>query len=305
MVYTYGIYKAIQLVSLLRLHFIPLQPTYFDILLISKVPKIAVPVRLVLRTGRKRRHNPIQRHVQETARKEIGDANSYREFFEKLDKDIKAIRDDIDASDISVSQVLVKARSGDRSKPLRQLLAWHRWVIQEDSLKIGNHLTILAIQPLLQMIQDLSRSLVKSAQIIRKVRSKLPGPLNFNESLVTADIKNHDGGSLFPSVLRLVTASWESLIEQLDIIKQQKKVVGNFISDFEQTHVEGKKFASAFPTSDRDGHEERLDDRDYAVKKTVYWYQFKRIADFKRQLNLLNEYGWDLSSWEDWINPGP
>ncbi|KAK7527356.1 uncharacterized protein IWZ02DRAFT_510993 [Phyllosticta citriasiana] len=192
MVSTYGIYKAIQLVSLLRLHFIPLQPTYFDkfagitifLSRISKVPKIAVPVRLVLRTGRKRRHNPIQRHVQETARKEIGDANSYREFFEKRDKVIKAIRPDIDASDISVSQVLIS----------------------------------------------------------RKVLSKLPGPLNFNESLVTADIKNHDGGSLFLSVLRLVTASWESLIEQLDIIKRQKKVVGNFISDFEQTHVEGKSY---------------------------------------------------------------
>ncbi|KAK7542491.1 uncharacterized protein J3D65DRAFT_690628, partial [Phyllosticta citribraziliensis] len=290
----------------------------------SKAPEMAGPVRLRLKFKERRRRDPFEKMARERAHYNMKSNNLYRQFFEKLEKDIKFIRDDIDDLNTTVSQALVKAYGGDPGTTVEDALAMDddpteslRQLISQDfrpfdsSRKIGRHLKKLALQPLIPIIQGLRLPVGRSTLAIQKTLSNLPGHCTFEQELEKARDNSLKKFPEYPEAFRVAADSLDILVQELDDINKQKEAVKSFLHAYKRTYVEGKDypwhikdanlgswrtFARAVPVSGKIGTE--MDMKVDAATKAVGWYQHERIADFERQLDLLNKYEETLSTEE-------
>ncbi|KAK8175586.1 hypothetical protein IWX90DRAFT_412121 [Phyllosticta citrichinensis] len=296
------------------------------------------PVRLRLYFNQKRRHNPVEQNASEMAYYNTKSTNLYREFFEKLeklDKDIKFLRDDIDALDTAISQALVKACGGapgmtvetvlamDRTPPesLGDLIAHDNRVFfggdirlrDQSSRKIGRHLTKLALRPLVPMFRGLRACVDKSAYTIHQTLSELPpGPMVFDKKLQAADIKRYNGEGFFESVLQVAANTLDVLMQQLDAIDEQKDAIASFIGVFKKPNFQGVALRYGWDLKETNewpwrifGSTAYLAELYLNQAKTVereYLYQLKRMDDFARPLDLVDEYEEMLVNWEEWID---
>ncbi|KAK8255360.1 hypothetical protein HDK77DRAFT_423973 [Phyllosticta capitalensis] len=246
--------------------------------------------------SRKRNRSKSDTYAIACDRAEVG--NTIRDVSVRLKKQITAVRNGLNASLSKMESKLIEANRGAPGTAVEDVISWQDpalllQLVESDQLEeVDGFITKLALQPLLPMVQDLRRSVGRSAHFAYTSLLDFPEP--FVDEDLDDEVYLEDEG---PEYLLYVTKILrKALAIELRTIIEKRDIVGRFIEKFNKTLTSDMR-------SDRELHREytaivNLDDPrgqdkrvwDDSLNKLICYRQRKYVEAIEKTCQKIDQY---------------